>query len=191
MTATPLPMHIIFDSLEVSKDSTSGLKWKPRPRSHFNTQRGHRIFNSAYAGKDAGYPQTHPCGKRFMVKIGLLKFPASRIVFAINSGADPWPNEVDHIDGNTENNSPENLRVATRSENASNKSVSSTNTSGVIGVTRCKRTNKWMAQIGKDKRTMFLGRFDSIDDATKARRNAEDEMHGEFSGSFSRRKNSA
>lgn len=186
MTPTPLPMTIIRESLEVDESTPSGLRWKPRPRSHFPTTRGSRIFNSKHANQPAGYPIKQPCGIRYMVRIGSLKFPASRIVFALASGEDAWPHEVDHRDGDTSNNKPENLRAATRSENASNKKAGRSNSSGVIGVTLCRRTGKWMAQIGKDQKNIFLGRFTLLEDAAKARATAEASIHGEFSGLLSR-----
>lgn len=75
----------------------------------------------------------------------------------------------------------ENLRVATRGQNASNKGKQRNNTSGVRGVTWCKRTKKWMAQIGLNGRCLFLGRFFEISEAQAAREMAARHHHGEFS----------
>jgi len=56
------------------------------------------------------------------------------------------PKFVDHIDGNKKNNRIENLREATKSQNAMNQKVSTRNTSGIKGVMWHKRDKKWFVQ---------------------------------------------
>ena len=183
MSVQPLPpIDFLNEALEIDLESPTCLRWKIRPRNHFATVRGLKIFNTRDAGQCAGSLAKAECGHiSFRVKINQRVYPAHRVVFALATGRDPFPLEVDHKDRNPQNNHPENLRVATRSENASNKGIQSNNTSGQRGVTRCKRTSKWMAQIGKDNKNLFLGRFDLIEDAIAARLSAEKEIHGSFS----------
>ena len=176
------PIEFLNEALEIDLESPTCLRWKIRPRNHFATVRGFKIFNVRDAGNNAGSLTSSGCGQiSYCVKINQRTYPAHRVVFALATGKDPFPLEVDHKDRNSQNNHPDNLRVATRSENASNKGIQLNNTSGQRGVTRCKRTSKWMAQIGKDKKTIFLGRFDLIEDAVAARLSAEKEIHGSFS----------
>lgn len=56
----------------------------------------------------------------------------------------------------------------------------STNTSGYNGVYLNKKTHKWIAQIGFKGKTYYLGSYDKIEDAAKARQTAEEKMYGEF-----------
>ena len=186
MSMQPLPPIIFLkEALEIDIKSPSFLRWKNRPRNHFATNRGFGISNTRDAGMPAGsFAYSGDKMPMFKVKINQRVYLAHRIVFALFSGNDPFPLEVDHKDRNPLNNHPENLRVATRSENASNKEIQSNNKSGQRGVTWCKRTSKWMAQIGKNNKTLFLGRFDLINDAAEARFTAEKELHGEFSTSM-------
>ena len=86
-----------------------------------------------------------------------------------NGGAE----EVDHINRDKLDNRRSNLRIATRSENCFNRGIQSTNTSGYIGVYKHVQMNKWCAQMNKDGHRMYLGYYDSIDDAVSARRAAE------------------
>lgn len=183
MTAQPLPpVSFLNECFEINDKSPSGLKWKNRPRYHFATLRGWKISNTRDAGNNAGSEFKSGDGiPSYGVKICQKKYPAHRIVFAINSGFDPFPLEVDHIDRNTLNNSPNNLRTAKREENARNKNTPLNNTSSVRGVTWCKRTKRWMAQIGHMRKCVFLGRFENFDDAKNARINAELKLHQEFS----------
>ena len=61
--------------------------------------------------------------------------------------------EVDHIDHNRFNNMVNNLRWVTSSENQRNRSICTTNTSGVSGVCFDKRENSWCASwYDEDKR---------------------------------------
>lgn len=60
------------------------------------------------------------------------------------------------------------------------KSLKINNTSGYTGVTYNKRRNKWAASIMFRKKLYFLGYHDKKEDAVKARKLAEEKLHGEF-----------
>ena len=87
---------------------------------------------------------------------------------------------VDHIDRNRLNNHISNLRYATKSENGMNQSKRSDNTSGIKGVNFHKTNKKWRAQITKDGRKIFLGYFESKEEAIEARSKAEEKYFKEF-----------
>ncbi|WP_236523018.1 HNH endonuclease, partial [Escherichia coli] len=72
---------------------------------------------------------------------------------------------VDHIDGNTSNNSIKNLRLASKAESSFNKGMFKNNTSGVKGVYWDKRNKKWMAYGTINGKMKNLGRYSSIEDA--------------------------
>lgn len=90
--------------------------------------------------------------------------------------------EVDHVlgEGTTNDNRRYNLRVVTSSQNQMNRKKQSNNTSGVIGVWYDKRKNKWIAEIIVNKKKFYLGSFVEKEDAAKARKTAEDILHGDF-----------
>lgn len=84
-----------------------------------------------------------------------------------------WPDsDIDHIDHNRKNNKWSNLRLATRQENMRNATRSKSNTSGFTGVTWCKQQKQWQAQITVSGKCIKLGRFDDINDAISARKQA-------------------
>ena len=87
---------------------------------------------------------------------------------------------VDHINGDKTNNHVTNLRWATVSENSQNKKIQSNNTSGIVGVYFHKNSQKWKANITVNKKVKCLGSFENIDNAIKARNDAEILHFGEF-----------
>lgn len=88
---------------------------------------------------------------------------------------------IDHKDHNTVNNRKYNLRRATNAENTRNGKLRSTNTSGVTGVRYNDQKGKWTAEITVDYKNIYLGAYDTFEDALKVRKEAEDRYFGEFS----------
>ena len=90
---------------------------------------------------------------------------------------------VDHINRNPLDNRRCNLRVCTQQENQFNHSIPCNNTSGVMGVSWNKNANKWTAQIHVNGKVIYLGAYNTKEEAIDARRQAEIEYFGEFSPS--------
>jgi hypothetical protein len=73
---------------------------------------------------------------------------------------------VDHIDSNKRNNRVDNLKIVTVRENTSKER---TIKSGLpVGVCFCKRDKKYYSMIYINKKSMFLGSFNTIEDASNA-----------------------
>jgi hypothetical protein len=87
---------------------------------------------------------------------------------------------VDHVNGNKLDNRKENLRIANRSQNATN-SKHRKNKSGYRGVCMDKRRGLWKSEIrvGDGKRK-FLGYYEAKIEAAKAYNDAATKYHGEF-----------
>ncbi|MBD3262468.1 MAG: hypothetical protein GF334_12520 [Candidatus Altiarchaeales archaeon] len=81
--------------------------------------------------------------------------------------------DVDHINHDLLLNTKDNLRVCSHSENCKNRSNS-------IGVHYLKRNQKWTAYV-HDKQRIYLGLFDTEQEAFESRKKAEDEIYGEYS----------
>lgn len=82
--------------------------------------------------------------------------------------------DIDHINRIKTDNRKENLRFITRSENVSNR-VLKTKT-GKTGVYLSK--GKYIATITYSKKSYYLGSFHNLDDAIKARKEAEMKYYG-------------
>lgn len=85
---------------------------------------------------------------------------------------------IDHMDGNGLNNRKLNLRFCTHAENLRNRKKSRINTSGYKGVFSAGR--KWRAQIGVNRKRIWLGSFENKIDAALAYNKAAVRYHGEF-----------
>lgn len=65
-------------------------------------------------------------------------------------------------------------------EAACRQRLISTNTSGYNGVYQNRKNGKWIAQITFKAKTYYLGSYEKIEDAVKARKTAEEQMYGRF-----------
>ena len=81
---------------------------------------------------------------------------------------------VDHINGNTLDNRKQNLRLCTNAKNLQNRvNIPTNNSSGIIGVHFDRSRNKWKVEIGVNGKNKYIGRYNTLEEATKARRDAE------------------
>ena len=88
--------------------------------------------------------------------------------------------EIDHINRNKSDNRVVNLRDCSHLQNCGNSGVRTTNTSGYKGVTFCKKTGRWKAQIGINYKNVNIGRFDTPELAALAYNRMALEHFGEF-----------
>lgn len=107
-----------------------------------------------------GYPNAYENGKGVKLHHLVIGKPVSPLV-------------TDHINRNKLDNRRENLRFVKRKVNQINIDKPVTNKSGVLGIHWDNSRRKWLAQIRIDDTPKFLGRFDTIEEATRARRQAE------------------
>jgi len=88
---------------------------------------------------------------------------------------------VDHIDHDRLNDSIQNLRMCTQSNNMMNIGLRKNNTSGYKGVNMIKHTGKWYAYINKSGKRYGLGSsFRTASEAAMAYDKKAREMFGEY-----------
>ncbi len=174
-----LPLDYLKECV-VYEAASGHLFWKQRPSHHFANLNACGVWNSKHAGCMAGSPNIK---RRWSTKIGGKLYQNHRLVWALAHGV--WPSDqIDHINGNPEDNRLENLRVVANAENQKNRWQSRHNTSGVNGVYWHSRDNKWTAHIRDGGRQRALGYFDTCEEAAAARKAAEHQLgyaarHGE------------
>jgi len=93
----------------------------------------------------------------------------------------PQGMDRDHRNGDTLDNRKQNLRVATRSQNCSNRGLTSANSSGFKGVTwKGGKHQLWVARITKSGKVHHLGYFSTPEAAHGAYIQAARRLHGVF-----------
>lgn len=137
------------------------LYWKERPRKHFNTERGWKIFNKVYRGNDAGYDRPHiNTGDYYRyINISGIHYKRSRLNYIYHYGEISEGLEIDHLSGINLDDRIENLRAVTCEVNCYNRRKKSNNTSGVTGV-QWNSTNKRWQSFGKidgKQKTLYYG----------------------------------
>lgn len=172
-TRRPLPDQPLLLRLLDYNSETGELTWRTRSPEMFKdnarwtAEENCARWNTRYAGRPAftalngGYPYGAISGQCYM---------AHRVIWKMVHGQDP--EELDHRDGQRQNNRLANLREVTAQQNATNRRLSPRNTSGFSGVSRT-RAGKWRAYIHKDGRQTQLGEFASVAQAALARKEAE------------------
>ena len=123
----------------------------------------------AKSGDVAG---THQKSGYIQIQIDGINYKAHRLAFLFVVGFLP-ENYVDHYDRCPSNNIWSNLREVSQQCNLRNSKVSCNNTSGVTGVSWNKACGKWQAYIVIDNKLKHQGYFKNLDDAARARWEAE------------------
>jgi len=139
----------------------------------------HRRMQDRLVGQEAGV--TNSWNYYIQIRFKGHQYRAHRLAYYMHHGIDPLEKLVDHIDGDKSNNKINNLRLATFSQNGTNRvNLPSNNTSGVIGVSWDKKPKKWKALIMINGKNKHLGYFINKEDAIKARKEGEIKYFGDF-----------
>ena len=113
------------------------------------------------------------------IQLGYKKrmYKAHRIIWAIVYGVFP-DGHVDHINGNRADNRLNNLRTATHQQNVHNRcKPAKTNQSGYLGVCWNKRASKWQAGIHVNGKSVYIGIFNTPQEAHEAYLNFKKVLH--------------
>lgn len=151
-----------------------------KERFHYNPETG--ILTRRIAaprgpvGSAVGTPTSHG---HLICRVKYRICYVHRLIWLYMTGE--WPQQdIDHANGIPSDNRWNNLRVATREQNAQNRAPGRNNTSGHVGVHWFKQYGCWRAHIRANGKEHFLGHFDDKNAAIKVRLEAERRLFGNF-----------
>lgn len=115
------------------------------------------------AGSVAGCPVPSPTNSNrvnWVVRIDGVAYIAARIIYYMTYGKDPGNIQVDHKDQNWLNNNAWNLRLDVDAgiQNV-NRPTQRNNTSGIVGVSWYKASEKWIAKVKVKGKDVHLGYY--------------------------------
>jgi hypothetical protein len=136
-------------------------------------------YHKDLIGKEAGNAnKTHNDKCYWVVQVNGKKMKRGHIVYFMTHGV--WPKPcIDHINGNSLDDRPENLRIATVLENSWNHKGRKRTIQLPMGV-RHSGHGAYVARISYKKSQIYLGIFDTIQEASAIYQQKRRELYGEF-----------
>lgn len=148
--------------------NTGRLFWENPPKNH-----------PRMLGKEAGSLRETRNGKKYCrIKINGIPYLRSRIIFCMANGR--WPSDqIDHVNGNSIDDRPTNLREATYTENNRNIKHRNKENNLPMGVKKLSESI-FGARIGYLGTSIWLGSFSSASEAESEYRSMRKKLFGEF-----------
>jgi hypothetical protein len=145
--------------MDIESQLMNVLRYEPETGLLFWTDNAHKSVKNKRAGtpNHLGY---------VIVLFKSKPYKAHRIAWLLTHGS--WPTQmIDHIDGNTSNNTLSNLRDVDNKTNQCNRHQARVDSkSGLMGASPFK--NKWRAQIKRNGVIKYLGLYNTAIEAHEA-----------------------
>ena len=171
MRPSPLPSLEYLKSRLIYCSETGDLTWKQKINDGSFSEAEMRRWNNRFSGKTI----VSRCKAGYVVfALGEKQYKAHRVCYALGHNLETMAMEnayIDHISGKIDDNRLENLRLVSASQNSKNTKKSTRNKSGVVGV--CGRKMNFEVYASTPSGRKYLGRFNTIEDAIRARKIAE------------------
>lgn len=111
-----------------------------------------------------------------VITLGGVMFKAHHLAWLHTTGELPV-DQIDHIDGNRDNNSIKNLRECSHAENHQNRKDPERRHPGLRGAYRYGVSGRWRSVIVVDRSSRHLGYFNTPEDAHQAYLTAKAQLH--------------
>jgi len=171
--------HEMLKNILNYDELTGVFIWRVRDVKFFTSLHQYNSWNASHANKEAGsISKTH--GMIFKsIRIFNKNYPGHRLAYFYMTGK--WPKEdIDCIDGDYTNLKFKNIRQATRSDTRYKRSEPH-GKNKLIGCHYCNTKKKYVSQTTKNGKRIFLGYFNTPEEAHQAYVNAKRQISPEFS----------
>jgi len=155
-----------FHSVFTLDAETGRLFWHSPPKNHAEKKGAEAGAVTPATGRNKPYWQVRAFGRTFK---------RSRVIFHMTHGYWPEP-AVDHINGNSLDDRPINLRAASLSQNRANSKARPRSRHALPEGVSLTRQGKFMARLCSKS----LGVFSTPADASIAYQKAKTEVYGDF-----------
>lgn len=156
---------------------------------HYEPETGVFVWNGGVTVRQANLMKgriaggLRPSDGYWCIKIGRRKYAAHRLAWLYMTGE--LPALIDHINGERTDNRWANLRVADKSVNNHNRrGPNSTSSTGLLGAFKA-QGGCFKSAISVRGKSIFLGQFDTADEAHAAYMAAKAKYHAEAMGGLS------
>lgn len=129
-----------------------------------------KISDMCWSENDQGYIISYSANRKKAVRL-------HRFILGLN---DSDKRIIDHKNNKRYDNRKENLRFADKQTNGINRPANKNNKLGYKGISLNKNKTKYCARIMVNYKTIYLGTFNTLEEAIKARQEAEIKYFGEF-----------
>ncbi len=130
-------------------------------------------------GQVAGHKGTTNGKHYWVIRWNKKSYKRGQLVYLMTHGVFPKP-VMDHINGDSLDDRPSNLRAATITENAWNHSKRKRTQNLPMGIRVTPTSGKFVARIGYMKKQITIGTFDKLEDAVCAYQSKRKELYGDF-----------
>lgn len=155
----------------ISFDYGIGWTTNTNKKFYFDLEDYDKIKNLCWCESGQGYIISKSLNTKTAIRL-------HRYVLNLHNQSEPI---IDHINNQKNDNRKKNLRIATQQTNQINRGANKNNKLGIKGVEIYKyNRNKFIARIMVNGKNIHLGIFNTIEEATKARQEAEKKYFGEF-----------
>lgn len=163
MKAKPLPdLQYLKECFVIDSSIPEGLRWSPSIPKFANKKAG-RLCNNTY----------------YHTQLDKRNYFNHRIIYALFHGTTDFTDcIIDHIDNNKRNNNPNNLRLATFSQNNYNSSIYKNNKSGHKNITI--KNGKYVVEFRINKTYCYVGLYNTLEEAIAIRDQKAKEIAGNF-----------
>jgi len=155
---------------------TGRFTWRARDPSLYDRLQSATRFNNTFAGKRADSRCNCTGYRRIGIRLNGHEqhVRAHRLAWFMHY--EELPEQIDHINGDRQDNRVSNLRSVNHSQNSKNAGLSKRNTSGKAGVSFCHTRKKWCAKGLVNGTRKHLGYFTEKQEAIDARARFDIEM---------------